>query len=150
MNFISCTPTLHTQPFIPPPPKKIKSKNKRQQHKRKPSHCGYCHVSHCITQYILLSTYLYLHMFTAKNHWSGSRPLASATLSILDPHQHSSWMSCCCLVSSRSWSFGSAPSCTPTVHRWDTCWDGPTHSPGSATSSPTPIAPRGALQQCPD
>jgi hypothetical protein len=29
-------------------------------------------------------------MFTAVSHWSGSRPLASATLSILDPHWDSS------------------------------------------------------------
>lgn len=38
--------------------------------------------------------HLYLQMLTAVNHWSGSRPLASATLSILDPHLHSSAILC--------------------------------------------------------
>jgi hypothetical protein len=42
------------------------------------------------------------------HHWSGSRPLVSTTLSILDPHQDSSRISCCCPVSWRSSSFGSA------------------------------------------
>ena len=35
-------------------------------------------------------------MFIAVSHWSGLRPLASATLSILDPHWDSSQISCCC------------------------------------------------------
>ena len=38
-------------------------------------------------------------MFIAVSHWSGLRPLASATLSILDSHRDSSWLSiavpCC-------------------------------------------------------
>ena len=44
-------------------------------------------VCHIITQYTLLPTHLHLQMFIAMSHWSGSRPLASATPSILDPHQ---------------------------------------------------------------
>jgi hypothetical protein len=33
-----------------------------------------------------LSTHLYLQMFTAMSHQSGLRPLASAALSVIDPH----------------------------------------------------------------
>ena len=44
----------------------------------------------CVPQYIPLSTHLHLQMFIAMSHWSGSRPLASATLSIVDPHLYSS------------------------------------------------------------
>lgn len=47
-------------------------------------------MSQCVPQYIPLSTHLHLQMFIAMSHWSGSRPLASVTLSILDPHQGSS------------------------------------------------------------
>ena len=53
--------------------------------------------------------------------WSGSRPLASGTPSILDPQWNSSQISCCCPESWRSCSFGSvesAPSHTPAAHRW--------------------------------
>jgi hypothetical protein len=40
-------------------------------------------VSQCVPLYTLLSTHLYLQMFIAVSPWSGSRPRASATLSIL-------------------------------------------------------------------
>ena len=43
-----------------------------------------------------LSTHLYLEMFVVVSLWSGLRLLASASLSILDPHQDSSQISCCC------------------------------------------------------
>ena len=91
-------------------------------------------MSQCVPQYIPLSTHLYLQMFIAMSHWSGLRPLASATLSILDPYWDSSQISCCCPV---SWSScvsgpaGWAPSLAPAVHRWGGCWGGPTQSPGS-------------------
>jgi hypothetical protein len=49
-------------------------------------------VSQCVIQHTLLSTHLYLQMFIAMSHLSGSRPLASAMLSILDPHWKSSWI----------------------------------------------------------
>lgn len=49
-------------------------------------------MSQCVPQYALLSTCL----------WSGSRPMASATLSILDPSKNSSQMSCCYPVLWRS------------------------------------------------
>ena len=79
----------------------------------------------CHRVYTLLPKQLYLQMFIAMSHWSGSRPLDSATLSILDPHQDSSWISCCCPVPWRSCSFGSIVptlSHAPTVHRWGRCW----------------------------
>jgi len=52
-------------------------------------------VCHIITQYTLLPTHLHLQMFIAMSHWSGSRPLASATPSILGLHWYSSKLSCC-------------------------------------------------------
>jgi hypothetical protein len=49
-------------------------------------------------------------MFIAVTLWSGTRLLASATLSILEPQPHptqkSSQKSCCCPVSWRSCSLG--------------------------------------------
>lgn len=73
-------------------------------------------MSQGITQYTLLSTLFYLQMFIAMSHWSGSGPLASAT--ILYFHRAASQMCCRCPVSGRSCSFGSAglaPSLTPAV-----------------------------------
>ncbi|CAO2580303.1 hypothetical protein LEMLEM_LOCUS1378 [Lemmus lemmus] len=49
-----------------------------------------------------------LNVAIARSHWFVSRPLVSAPLSLLDPHWDSSWVSCCCPVSWRSCSFGSA------------------------------------------
>jgi hypothetical protein len=43
-------------------------------------------VSQCVPQYTLLSIHLCLQIFIAVTHWSGLRPLAAATLSVLDPH----------------------------------------------------------------
>lgn len=48
---------------------------------------GGCSVSQYITQYTLLSTHLYLQVFIEMRHWAGSRPLTSAPLSTLHPHQ---------------------------------------------------------------
>lgn len=73
------------------------------------------------------------------SHWSGSRPPASVTLSILDPHRDSSRISCCCPVSRRSYSFRSAGltlSQAPAGHRWGRCWGGPAQSPGSGPGWP--------------
>jgi hypothetical protein len=77
---------------------------------------------------------LCLRMLVSVTHWSGSRSLASAMLSILEFHWDSSCTSCRCPVSLRSCSFGSAreaPSHTPAVTRWGRCQGGPTQSPGS-------------------
>ena len=74
------------------------------------------------------------HMFTAMTRWSGTRPLASATLSILQPYWDASHVSFGCPVSWRSHSFeseGLAPSWTPAVYRWGRYWGAPTQSPGS-------------------
>lgn len=75
--------------------------------------------------------YPLLKMHIAQSHWSGSRPLASATRSVLDSHMHSSRISCCCcLVSWRSRSFGSAgQACPPADHKWGKCLGGPTQKP---------------------
>lgn len=52
----------------------------------------------CAMQCALLPKQLFLQSFIAMNHGSGSRPLASVILSILDPHQDSSQRSCYCPV----------------------------------------------------
>jgi hypothetical protein len=70
-------------------------------------------------------------MFIAMRHWSDSRLLASATVSILYPHQSSSEMSCCCPLSWRSHGFETdrlAPSCALAVHRWGRSWGGLTQA----------------------
>ena len=73
-------------------------------------------VTACHTVYTPLPKQIDLQMFIAVNHWSHVRPLASATLSILDPHWDSPGISWCHHVSWRS--AGPALSWTPTVHRW--------------------------------
>jgi hypothetical protein len=117
-------------------------------------------VSKGITQYTNLSTHLYLHMFIAMSHWSVSRPLASATLSILDLHGDSFQIVCCCPVSGRSCSSGSvgpALSSTPADDRWDGCWGVPIRALdiglgdswiGQPANSPAPILPGWVLQHC--
>jgi hypothetical protein len=100
----------------------------------KTSHCGSCNMSQCVPQYFPLSTHLHLQMFIAMSHWSGSRPLASLTPSILDAHPDSSQLSCCCSVSWRSCSFGTAGLALawfPIIYKWYRCWGGTTQSPGS-------------------
>jgi hypothetical protein len=55
-------------------------------------------VSQCVTKCILLAIHLYLQIFIAmSSHWSGLRPLASVTLSIVDPHLDSCWIFHYCL-----------------------------------------------------
>lgn len=88
----------------------------------------------CVTvvpQYTLLSTHLCLQMFIAM---SSLRPLASASLSILEPHWDSILISRCCPVSWRSCSFGTvgpASSFTPAIHRWGKILGWTIQSPGS-------------------
>lgn len=68
-------------------------------------------------------------------HWSGWTCLASVTPSILDLHLDSSQLSCCCPVSWRSGSFGTAGPAlwwAPVVHRWCRFWGGLIHSSGSS------------------
>lgn len=66
-------------------------------------------------------SHFYLQTFTVRSHWSGSKPLASATLLV-------NLISCCCPEPWRSCSFGSvrpAPSPTPAGHRWGGSWGSP-------------------------
>ena len=78
----------------------------------------------------------------------------SSTLSILDPHRDSSQISCCCPVSQRSCSFGSAgptPSYSPAIQRWGRCLQGTNLKAldpglgcmcvGQPTGSPKPTRP---------
>ena len=51
-------------------------------------------MSQYVPQYTLLTTLLYLQMFITMSHWSGFRPLTSATLSKLNPHWDVSQISC--------------------------------------------------------
>jgi hypothetical protein len=124
------------QPYIPVPfislsfhilqPPKWKQTNK-QKHLT-----GGVVVCHGMSQFTLSSIYLYLQMFSAMSHWSGPRPSASATPSTLDPHEDSCQTPCCCPVSKKSCSFGSAgliPLHAPAVYRWGGCWGAPTQSP---------------------
>lgn len=55
------------------------------------------------------SPYIFMCKCSRQSHWSGLRPLVSNTLSILDPHWDSSWISCCCWVTWKS--AGPVPSC---------------------------------------
>lgn len=76
-------------------------------------------VSVCLSVYPL-SKHLCLQMFISVSCWSGSRLWVLPHLSILDPYLASSWLSCCCPMSWRSFSFGSVglvPSCTSADHR---------------------------------
>lgn len=123
--FISPSPHTYPPPLQLPP-------NREQR-----SHCGNHSVSHYVPQHTLLSTCLCLQMFIAMSPWSGARPQASATLSVLEPHWDSSWISFCCLVSWRSCSFEPvepAPSCILSVHRWG-CRDGPNPESGPDTGT---------------
>lgn len=103
-----------TIPLICPPPLQLppkKEKNKNRGKKSISMEAVVCHVFN--TQYILLSKQLYLQMIIAINLWFRLRTLVSATVSILDPHQNSSRLSCYCPVSWKSCSFGSAE---PALH----------------------------------
>lgn len=102
INFLLCLshpaspshsfPTLHVcpQPLQPHPQNKIKfRKGENEKKKKEKSHHGSCSVTHG-SRSKLLSMYLYFQVLI-QSHWSGSRPLVSATPSVLGPH----WDSCC-------------------------------------------------------
>jgi hypothetical protein len=93
VNFTSCTPFPLISPSPPTrPPSWHPSPASTEKIK---SHCGSRSVPQCAPHYTLLSTLLCLQMSIAMTPWSGTRPLASATLSILEPHWDSSQRSCC-------------------------------------------------------
>ena len=104
--------TMLPNPALPP------SALETSPAQQRTNNCGHCSTFHCALQSTLSSTHLCLLMFIAMT-WSDLRSLASATLSILEPHWDSSRIPCCCPVSWRSCSFGSVgpASCTPAVHQ---------------------------------
>ena len=113
-SFISsrCPCNLH--------PKDNKQNSNQTKPNKKPHLVMEAVVCHSVAQCSLLCIHLCLQMFIAVSHWSGLRPLASSTPSILEPHQDFSQMSCCCPASWRSNSFGAtvlALSCSPADHR---------------------------------
>ena len=63
-------------------------------------------VCQCVPQYTLLSRHRCLQILIAMTCYSHMSPLISATLLKMGPHCDS-WISCYCLVSRRSSSFGS-------------------------------------------
>lgn len=149
VNFISCTsiplisPTFHIlPPSLQPSPKtkqKIKIiKNKDETNKNKqtkiilPWKLQCVMVTQCVTQSTFLSKYLSLQMFVAVSHWTGSRLLASATLSILGPEWDSSPLLLLpCAMEILQLCFCKAmPSCFPEVLWWSKCRGEPTQSPG--------------------
>ena len=69
----------------------------------------------CVQQHTPLSTLLCLQMFIVMSHWSGTRPLASAMLSVLEPQWDSSWIFYCCPVSWRSCSFATVEQTCPFI-----------------------------------
>ena len=111
----------------------------------------------CVTQYILLPKQLYLQMFIALSHWSGSRALASAIVSILDPH----WTSVSYPASLCHRDFAGLVLQNQPLHMLQQFTDGvvvgmdqPTTSPvlrsSRVVSSPSPVSPGPALQYFPD
>ena len=90
MNFTSCTPIpLISHPSISSLcPCKLPPQRKQTNKKYL---CRSCGVSHSIP-FCLIN-------FSSKCHWFGWRFLAFSTVSILDRHQGSSCISCCCPVS---------------------------------------------------
>jgi hypothetical protein len=91
------------------PPRENKQTNK-QTNKVLPwnlkcHHDTMCHRAHPLPKEF------YWQVLIAVSYWSVFWPLASVTLSVLDPHSDSSWISCCCplLWSSCSFGFGEQP-----------------------------------------
>jgi hypothetical protein len=88
-HFMRPSPTYASVPlYLPSALTTYLPKGNQQQPKTKTApHRGSCSVTWCVTQYTLMPKQLY-----------GLRPLASATPSVLDPHQESSRIFCCCPV----------------------------------------------------
>jgi hypothetical protein len=101
------SPHVCFPPLWPPPPKKIKTKKNKQNKTKHRKHLVEAVVCHSVSHSIPLYPHIFAcKMFTVMHRWSGPRPLASVTPSVLDPHWDSSRLSCCCPVSWRSYSFG--------------------------------------------
>ena len=107
----------HNPTHLPVPPNlpsalttsPIKTKQKQQQQqtpkkqrKKKPKEISLWKLWCVMVYHIVYSCW---QMSIARSHFSFSRPLASVTLSILDPHQDSSKSFCCCPVLWKDCSF---------------------------------------------
>lgn len=96
----------------------------------------------------LLPTLVFLQMLIVMSYWSNSKPMASATLSVLQLHWDSSQIFCFCPVSYISCSLESVG---PVVHEYGRCRGRPTQimdlSLVLPTSLPTPL--RHVLLPCP-
>jgi hypothetical protein len=132
VNFTPCIPTPLISPFIPSAlTTSLPLKNRKKKNLSKTFHYGNCSI-HSVPQYTSLLKHLHLQMFIAMSHWSGLRPLSSATPSIVNPHWDSSRTSCRCPVSWRCWGFEfAALTLSPAVHGLGRCWGGTSQSPGS-------------------
>lgn len=91
LYFTSCTPLplISLSLYICSPSLQSahkKETNKKQANKKNPPYTGSCSVPQCFAQTPLLAN---VH---CNESWSGSGPMASATLSILNPYPDSSWM----------------------------------------------------------
>lgn len=80
-----------------------------------------------------LCPYIFTCKCSLQSHWSGWRPLVSATLSMLGPHWDSSRTPCCFLSCGDLWLWvcGSGLSSALADHRWSGNWSRPSHNPGS-------------------
>jgi hypothetical protein len=76
-------PPTQTAPTLQERGGKIKLKKQTKQSKNLTTKTACVMVCHTV---YLLTKWLQSQMLTAVGHWSGSRPLASATPSTLDPH----------------------------------------------------------------
>lgn len=89
--FTSCASVANSSPPCPPP---TLNPSNFPLYRKNPLivETAVCYsVSHSIL--------FFPHFFACKyslTHWSGTRPLTSATLSLLEPHWDSSQISCCC------------------------------------------------------
>lgn len=163
-HIITSTPLTTPSLWMALCPSNLPPKENEQQEINKAKHRKHLTVEavvcQCVPQCTLLTTYLFLQMFLALSRWSGARPLASATLSMLDLPQGSSQLSFCCLC------HGDLESLDQT-HLFHTLQQfinevdfggGPTQSPrsrpglvkssrvGQSVTSPTPI-PLGEFSQ---
>lgn len=89
LNLLLVLCEFHTVHPNPPPasPRTCPSPLQPPLNRGKVSYCASCSVSRCVPHHTLFSTLLCLQMFIAMIPCSGSKPLAFATLSILEPHR---------------------------------------------------------------
>lgn len=128
VNFTLYTSVLLILFHISPLPLHHPPIREQQQQQQQISLWKLCCVTMCppVHHFVLTA---WLANVDAMSHHSGSRPLAFATLSMLDAYWDSFWVSCCWPVSWWSCSFSSAglaPWHAPAVYKCGRCWGGPT------------------------